>query len=166
MSTGTMDMTGTANGDFGIELCVGLSIFDSMADLDGIAINSTVIAGTGPLTDADNSRWYARCCLLIPFGAWRAAGIITAVPWVMHFPSPRPYSHSVLTVHESGTANIMNWTWHCEVDSKAMRKLEGIETENIQLAFEAVANAAVDTGNAFTWGVDMMEGRHLLSKRG
>ncbi len=164
VSQGIMDMATTANDDLVIELCVGLSIFDSMGDTDGVAANTTIVAGTGPTSDADNSRWYVRCCIQIPFGTLRGFGAVTAYPMVIPYESAREYAKGHLLIGEDA-AEVMSWAWFCEVDSKSMRKMEGIQTENVQVAMEVTANQAIATGNSFTWSMDQLSGRHLLSKR-
>ncbi len=163
---GDMNMVTTADNGFVMELCIGLSIFDSMQDADGVAINTTLVDGTGPITDVDNSRWYARCCVQIPFGALRGAGLFNAIGFVLPFVSARDYARGYVVVQESSTANIMDWTWYCEIDSKSQRKMEGVETENVQFCVEARANKALGTGNSFGWSADLLSGRHLLSRRG
>ncbi len=156
---------GAVDAALNIEMCIGLSVFDSMGDADGTAINTTVFPGTGPLTDADNSRWYARCCITIPFGQWRGVGATTALPAIIPLQSARPYMRGWFSMLEV-SATQLNWSWFCEVDSKSMRKMEGIETEHVQFAFEARANKAQIATNSFAWQVESVSGRHLLSRRG
>ncbi len=156
-----MTQLGTqVNKDMCIEICIGLSWFDSLADTDGQGNNTTISDGTGPLTDADNSRWYARCCVCIPIGqltGWGSSAfgrnmVVETMPgagwWI---------------AGATSAAAIEYGMW-CHWDTKAMRKQRGLESEFLNIAMEARSNVALAAGDDLTIAMNQFSGRHVLSK--
>ncbi len=164
----TMDATavhaGTMDLSTVIELCVGISIFDSMGDTDGLAINTTVVDGTGPLDDASNSRWYARCCVRIPIGALSLSLASTTENLVLPYDSPREYSRAYVVVMRRNSTNL-ELSFHCEIDSKTKRKLAGSQSQFLQLACQARVNVTPPVGDRFDWTMNHFSGRHILTRR-
>ncbi len=163
----TMDATvvhaGTVDLSSVLELCVGISIFDSMSDTNGLAINTTVVDGTGPLDDASNSRWYARCCIQIPIGALSLSLASTTENVVLPYESARPFSKGYVVVMRRNSTNL-ELSWYCTIDSKTMRKLKGQESQFLQLAAQARVNVTPPVGDRIDWTLNSFEGRHILSK--
>ncbi len=148
-----------------LEICVGLSPFDSMGDLIGQAFNTTLALGTGPLSDADNSRWFARCCVLIPIGIGNV-GATTQHQMASFSPTSRnPSSSQVYWVHNADPTKA-SITWFCEWDSRTKRKLQGSETEWIQLAMEAKVSVVPAVGDDITVALDAFSGRIVKTSAG
>ncbi len=131
-----------ADKDTVVEICIGIGFFDSMGDVNGLGINTTLVAGTGPLDDASNSRWHIRCCISIPIGQFN------------NFTAPQD---SFVENHITKNGDFGWWVFggataefgfYCNVDSKVMRKLHGRETpfQNValQAQSEPVLTAAQD----------------------
>ncbi len=149
-----------------LEICVGLSPFDSMGDVAGQAFNTTLAVGTGPLSDADNSRWMARCCVLIPIGkAVNFAGITENQVYPMISPRSGPHSGYWTVLGNTTPANI-EWDWYCEWDSKTKRKLQGAETSWLQLAMEAKLSVVPAVGDDVTVAMDAFSGRLVKTSAG
>ncbi len=145
-----------------LELCVGLSWFDSMSDISGIALNSTLVDGTGPLSDADNSRWYARCCVQIPIGQF--VSVTANASMVVPLTATARGPHSGHWWHKGGgTALGQEISWYCTWDSKAKRKQQGIETENLQLCMEGRVTPIPAVGDSVDVSMNHFGGRHVLS---
>lgn len=149
-----------------LEICIGLSLFDSMGDPGGVATNTTIASGTGPLTDADNSRWFARCCVLIPIG--QAGSVPTGAGVVIvPFVAPRSGPHSGYLQHfGSDVAAGQSYRWYCEWDSRTKRKLQGAETVWVQLACEAQVSVTPAVGDDITIAVDAFSGRCVKTESG
>ena len=155
---------GTADLSTVIELCIGVSIFDSMGDVDGLAQNTTIVDGTGPLDDASNSRWYARCCISIPLGIIGAALTTSTENQTIPLRSPRDFVSGWAMLMRRNSTNL-DVGFHCEIDSKSMRKLEGIETQFLQLAVQMRTNITPLVGSTYGWAINNVQGRHVLSRR-
>ncbi len=148
-----------------LEICIGLSPFDLMGDINGTATNTTLAANTGPLTDADNSRWFARCCVQIPIG--RAATLAVTETPIIPFVGARagPHTGALMWIGNTIAAN-QSITWWCEWDSRTKRKLQGAETEWIQLAVEAAVSVVPAVGDDITVGMDSFRGRVVKTEAG
>ncbi len=148
-----------------LEICVGLSFFDSMGDVTGQAFNTTIATGTGPLTDADNSRWFARCCVLIPIGASSlyANTENTVAPITGARAGP---SSSYIQMIGGGSAAGQTMRWYCEWDSRTKRKSQGAETEWIQCAMEAKVSVIPTAGDDITVAMDAFSGRVVKTMAG
>ncbi len=164
----TMDATAVHSGTLALgsvlELCVGISIFDSMGDADGRAVNTTIVDGTGPLDDASNSRWYARCCVRIPIGALSLSLASTTENVVLPYDSPREYSRAYVVVMRRNSTNL-EMSFHCEIDSKTKRKLAGAQSQFLQLACQARTNVTPVAGDRIDWTMNHFSGRHILTRR-
>ena len=112
-----------------VEVCVGIGQRDSTQDTDGLAINTVMSPGTGPLSDASNSHWMVRCCVQIPIGILLDMGSTDNVAW-----TPHPGSSLVAI---GGTAAQASIWWFCHVDTKQMRKLHGQQTPWTNVAMES-----------------------------
>ncbi len=148
------------NKDMCIEICIGLSWFDSLTDTNGQGNNTTIADGTGPLTDADNSRWYARCCVCIPIGQLSgfASGAFGRNMVVETMPGAGWW------ITSATTAAAVEYGMWCHWDTKAMRKQRGLESEFLNIALEARANVALAAGDDLTIALNQFSGRHVLSK--
>ncbi len=148
-----------------LEICIGLGIFDSMGDVTGQAFNTTLAPGTGPLTDADNSRWFARCCVLIPIGQNNLLGntenLVAPITGARGGPSS-----SYWTALGGGTAAGQTMRWYCEWDSRTKRRMQGTETEWVQLAMEAKASVVPTAGDDITVAMDAFSGRVVKTMAG
>ncbi len=148
-----------------LELCIGLSAFDSMGDADGLAINTTLANNTGPLTDADNSKWFARCCVLIPLGSFVtlvAANDNLVVPLV----SPRGGPGGGHYVVYGGGAGAQEITWYCEWDSRTKRRLQGAETPLVNVALEARTSSTPAVGDDITIAMNAFQSRIVRTSGG
>ncbi len=149
-----------------LEICVGLSAFDSAGDVDGFATNTTLAAGTGPLTDADNSRWMLRCCVQIPIGLMQNVRD-TDEDLVVPLVAPRAGPHSGYWLHIGHTdPTLAVTTWYCEWDSKVKRTLRGQETEWLQCAMEAQVSVTPAVGDDITVAMDAFSGRVVKTTGG
>ncbi len=148
-----------------LEVCVGLGIFDSMGDVGGQAFNTTIAAGAGPLSDADNSRWFARCCVLIPIGQNLLVGTSENLSQMLVAPRSGPHS-GYITEYGGGTPTTRGWRWYCEWDSRVKRKLQGSETEWIQCAMEAKVSVVPAVGDDITVAMDAFSGRVVKTSAG
>ncbi len=148
-----------------LEICVGLSFFDSMGDVTGQAFNTTIATGTGPLTDADNSRWFARCCVLIPTGSFNAFGSTENLVFPVTGARAGP-SSSYWFVQGGGTPAAQTSRFYCEWDSKTKRKAQGAETEWIQCAMEAKVSVVPTAGDDITVAMDAFSGRVVKTMGG
>ncbi len=153
------------NQDLVLEICVGLSWFDSMSDASGLAIATTIAAGTGPLDDADNNRWYARCCLDIPLGQL-GARFDTAEGHSMVVPitGKMGVTGSWWIVSSSTPAGI-EMGFHCHWDSKSGRRVHGIETPFLQAAFQMRSTSTPAAGDDIICTINKFAGRHVLALR-
>ncbi len=147
------------NANTMLELCIGLSWFDSMKDVDGKGVNSSISAGTGPVDDINNSRWFVRCCVLIPLGQ-----LIVRVPsgandnglWVSN-----PMGGYLVL---GAAANTRKITWYCHIDTKAQRRQQGQETEWLNVALQArVASGDLAAGDDVSVIMDAFRGRQVLA---
>jgi len=152
------------NLDMVLEICVGLSWFDSMSDATGFAVASNIADGTGPLSDADNSRWYARCCIDIPIGQLGAVFGTAAGRSVV---VPNQHGPAAWSWWAIGGANAPSneFGFHCHWDSKAMRRQHGKVSETLQAAFEAETTVIPAAGDDITVAINSFTGRHVLSTR-
>ena len=147
-----------------LELCVGISIFDSMSDVDGQAVNTTIVDGTGPLDDASNSRWYARCCIQIPIGALALSLASTTENVVLPYESAREFSKGYCVVMRRNSTNL-ELSWYCTIDSKTKRSLRGSESQWLQLAAQARVNTTPVVADRIDWTMNSFNGRHILSRK-
>lgn len=155
--TVTIDlMADPADGSMMLRVCVGLSFFDSMQDVDGQAVNSTLLSGTGPLDDANNNRWFIRACVDIPIGflffisasATNMSGLVI------------PVQNGTLTVAGiDGTRKII---WNQFIDTKTRRKLQGIETPFLNVAMQASTDPTLAAAEDVACFMDSFEGRMVL----
>ncbi len=153
------------NQNMVLEICIGLSWFDSMQDASGLAIASTIAAGTGPLDDADNNRWYARCCLDIPIGSIMARfdaaeGSSMVVPINGKFAAMGSW-----WIISSATPAGIEMGFHCHWDSKSGRRVHGIETPFLQAAFQAGVSSTPAAGDDISIAINKFSGRHDLALR-
>ncbi len=153
------------NQNMVLEICIGLSWFDSMQDASGLAISSTIAAGTGPLDDADNNRWYARCCLDIPIGQLgarfdAAEGHSMVVP-IQGKMAPMGSWWVISSTTPSG----LEMGFHCHWDSKSGRRVHGIETPFLQAAFQAGVSSTPAAGDDISIAINKFSGRHVLALR-
>lgn len=144
-----------------LEICIGLGWFDSMQDTDGQAVNTTIVAGTGPLDDINNARWFARCCVYIPFGF-----LATRVPTA---PNDNGMVWPVLGGSVSvlgATASDRKITWQCHLDTKAQRAQKGQESEFLNVAFQArVASGDLAAGDDVSVRLDGFMGRQVIATK-
>ncbi len=148
-----------------LEICVGLGIFDSMGDADGLAINTTLFNNTGPLTDADNSRWFMRCCVQIPIG--QASRLAAGQTMVLPLIAPHAGPHSGYLLQYGGnTPAAQEYRWYCEWDSKTKRTLRGTETDFVQLAMEARVTTTPAVGDDILIALDTFDGRVVKTSGG
>lgn len=144
----------TSGGELVIRLCLGLSIFDSMGDTNGEAINAPVTDGTGPLDDADNSRWFIRCCVDIPVTFLRNLTQGSAASPLVWNPNPE-----MSIIFDSVSDELR---FFCHIDTKAIRKLQGLETEWQQLAIQLHDNGAGISAGTFEAFVDSWNQRQVI----
>ncbi len=161
---GRVDQSGLqANTALCLELCVGLSYFDSTQDTDGQASLATIGDGAGPLSDADNSRWFIRCCLCIPLGilakAIQSGDNITEMFPPMGSANPYSAGYSYLGAAE-GTEEL---TWWCNFDTKAKRKIRGLDTPWLNIAMEITSSVAVAAGDDIAVSVDSFQLRQVYA---
>ncbi len=148
-----------------LEICIGLGIFDSMGDVTGQAFNTTLAIGTGPLSDADNSRWFARCCVLIPIGQFNSLGSTENIVAPITGARGGPSSSYWLALG-GGTGPAQSYRWYCEWDSKSKRRLQGSETEWVQCALEAKVSVVPTAGDDITIAMDAFSGRVVKTQAG
>lgn len=137
-----------------VEVCIGIGAWDSAADTEGQAVNTTMAPGTGPLSDAANSRWMIRCCIQIPVGLQVQFG---SAENIVVNPTPGVY-----WILNGGTAVTGGFTFGCHVDTKVMRKLRGLETSWLNIALECSADPTPTAGDDITCQLDAISGRMLL----
>ncbi|MFQ1042891.1 hypothetical protein [Gilliamella sp. CG16] len=140
-----------------LEICVGLSFFDAMQDIGGAGLNTTIATGTGPLDDADNSRWHARCCVVIPIGAaaQMSAGLGAVLPTL---PSKNSPDGGYVWIVGNAEGE-QRWHWYCTWDSKAKRRQQGSETEWLQLAIQARVSTTPAIGDDINISINQFAGR-------
>ena len=139
-----------------LELCIGIGMWDSSADVEGEGNQTPLLPGTGPLTDADNSRWMIRCCIQIPIGTatqWGSTENIGPVP-----AGPHAYWY-----YTGGTAATGGFGFGCHFDTKVMRKMHGLNTQWLNLALEASISPTPAVGDDITAQINGFGGRMLLS---
>ncbi len=152
------------NPDSMLELCIGLSWFDSQTDAAGLGINTTLAVGTGPLTDADNNKWHARCCVQIPIGSFVKYTDKENLVFPLISPRSGPSSGYWWVVGAS-TASGSEYGWFCEWDSRTKRRQHGIETPFLNVAMEAEVSATPAVGDDITILMNSFSGRQVLSLR-
>ncbi len=152
------------NPDSMLELCVGLSWFDSQTDAAGLAINTTLAAGTGPLSDADNNKWSARCCVQIPIGSFVKYTDKENLVFPLQGPRAGPGTGYWWIIGASTGAG-QEIGWFCEWDSRTRRRQHGIETPFLNIALEAEVSATPAAGDDITVLMNAFSGRQVLSLR-
>ncbi len=145
-----------------LEICIGLGWFDSQTDADGLAIATTMANGTGPLTDADNNKWYARCCVDIPIGSWMPNFTVAGRGMVVPIAGKTGLSGHAYIIG-SGAPTTVEMGFHCHWDSKAQRRQHGIETPFLNLAVEARISITPAAGDDVTIRINKFSGRHVLA---
>ncbi len=141
-----------------LELCIGLTSLDSSGDAAGLALNTSMALGTGPLSDADNSRWFARCCVQIPLGVYFTL-VAANDNIVLSLPDPRGGpGHTTVTVLGGGVG-AQEISVHCKWDSKTKRRWQGAETEWITVALEASISSTPAVGDDITVVMNSFNGR-------
>ncbi len=143
-----------------LRICVGFSYFDSMGDLNGQAVNTAILAGTGPLTDADNSRWFIRCCVDIPLGQMNL--LINAAETGMVFPLAGKDGLNGSWWAIANTAGNQEFGFHCHVDTKTSRKLQGRESEWLQMALECSVEPTPAAGDDISILINGFHGRQVM----
>jgi len=76
-----------------------------------------------------------------------------------------PSSGNLMWIGNSVAAN-QSITWWCEWDSRTKRKLQGSETEWVQVCLEAVASVIPAVGDDITVGMDAFRGRVVKTEAG
>lgn len=147
-----------ADRDMELELCVGLSWFDSMADTDGQGLNTTISPGTGPLDDVDNSRWYVRCCVTIPLGTQILFGATENIVVPTNIGDS---TYGGVWWVLGGT--IAEFGFQCFFDTKAMRKQHGKQSEWLNIAMQAQTSSLPAVGDDITVALNSFNARHVLS---
>ena len=139
-----------------LSLCIGLSVGDSTADLNGQAVNSEMGLGTGPLTDADSSAWMIRCCIQIPIGM--------ADEWSVNQEnlvfSPTPTSQWWAFGGASGAEIPMGFS--CSWDTKQMRRMRGKDTPWLNVAMEAEIDPTPDAGTDISINLNGFSNRWVV----
>lgn len=148
-----------------LELCVGISSWDSSGDLDGQGVNTTMVAGTGPLSDANNSRWMARCCVVIPLGSAATLAATETVVLPTRGPRNGPGTGYSMWIGNSIAAN-QRIHVYCEWDSRTKRTLRGSETEWLNVALEAATSTPPAVGDDITISMDHFGGRVVKTSGG
>lgn len=152
-------LANAANAQTMLELCVGLSWFDSQADVDGQATNQAMLGGTGPLDDINNSRWFVRCCVLIPMGFLQlrvpSATNDTGMSWTVPGGSVKVLGN---------TAAGQQVVWDCHIDTKAQRAQHGQESEWLNVALQGrIVQGDLAAGQDIACFMDAFMGRQVLA---
>lgn len=143
----------------GIEICLGWTWEDDISSTNGQALNRAVSAGTGPLDDADNSRWFARCCINIPLGQlmFSTTGDHACVVY------PVAGDHLVEFCWLKSSATQILFSWYCTLRSKSKRRLDGLETQWMTLHMQGRTYDVAGTLGTWDLSTDFYESRWVLS---
>ncbi len=159
MSATISQLADPASNSTMLEICIGLGWFDSMQDAGGQAVNTTIVAGAGPLDDINNSKWFARCCVYIPLGSM-----------ILRVPTAPNDNGTVIPVPGGSlfvigpTAATREIVWQCHLDTKAQRKQEGQQSEYLNVAIQArVASGDLAAGDDVSIQMHGFMGRQVLA---
>lgn len=142
-----------------VRICIGIAMFDSMADASGQATLATIADGTGPSSDADNSRWWFRICFDIPIGDLvpMASGAETAN--VTLYQDERGQVSGIWSALDQRMILWWNYT------TKSARRLRGFESEWMQLCLEQDCTELLPAAATVTTVMNSFEGRSILQIR-
>lgn len=137
-----------------LELCIGLGVFDMESVTDGQGLATPIAAGTGPLDDADNNKWFARCCVMIPLGEMLATTNAATNPVF-------PEQHGWLWYVQTSDRIF----WKCHIDTKSGRKLQGLQTPWVTVVLQGAMSVALPASASIECAMLECAGRYLLAPK-
>lgn len=139
-----------------VTICLAIGIADSTTDLDGLAVNTILGVGSGPIDDASNSRWMLRCCFDIPLGELALIASTENLTW-----SPIP--GTVIRLWGSGGA-VHTYHITCGWDTNVMRKLHGQQTQWVNTYLQMKLNGVLVAAEDLHLEMNSFANRMLLSE--